>query len=107
MGRPWKAILGFMLTEHKGEGTSDHANFKPLVESVAGRRIRSTNVIADNAYLSVENRDVCHSFGATLVGPTKPRNYGKDEKPSEAIKHIHALKTTDPKLYDELCRARQ
>lgn len=107
IGRESRAILGFALTEHQGEGTSDHANFKPLVDGIVRQGFDLRYVIADNAYLSAENHDVCKGHGAMLVGPIKPRNYSKSGRPSNAIRAILALRDSDPALYDELCRARQ
>jgi hypothetical protein len=63
--------------------------------------------IADNTYLTAANLSIARALDVRLVGPLKPRNYGKDGLPSAAIEAIAEFRRSDPRAYDEHTRARQ
>lgn len=107
IGRISKAILGFLITPHRGEGTGDSSNLIPMLRDLRSRDFDLVDtVIADNTYLIGDKFADVTSMGMRLVGPLKPRNFGKDEKPRKGMIDLARFADEHPDIYDDLVRAR-
>lgn len=62
-------IISARITDQKGEGTSDNANFIPLLKQAHDNGFDIKEVCADKAYSSRENLDAVNAYGGVPYIP--------------------------------------
>ena len=95
------------MTPYRGEGVGDSTLLKPLLRDLKGRGFEPDFLIGDNLYVAAETYQAALEEGVQLVGPLRPKNFDRQGLPRGVAKRVHAFASSNPGLYDELCRARQ